>query len=145
MNEIISGIKVIKMYAWERAFKKLVTEVRLYVQKPSKSHACLCTIYTALNTICRKESVINQQGGVIRASGAGLIIISLTLLMFLVFTVFTATGGELTPRNIFTTLSLLITLRVTSVDYMVLNILSMSEFKVVITRLQVGQIECLKL
>ena len=29
MNEIISGIRVIKMYAWEYAFKKLVTKLRL--------------------------------------------------------------------------------------------------------------------
>lgn len=70
---------------------------------------------------------------------------TLTLLMFLVFTVFTATGGELTPKKIFTTLSLLITLRITNVDYMVLNILSMSEFKVVMTRLQVGHTDCVQI
>ena len=29
MNEIISGIRVIKMYAWEYAFKKLITKLRL--------------------------------------------------------------------------------------------------------------------
>ena len=37
MNEIISGIKVNKMYAWEYAFKKLVTEVRRYVK-----HSKMC-------------------------------------------------------------------------------------------------------
>ena len=28
MNEIISGIRVIKMYAWEYAFRKVVTKLR---------------------------------------------------------------------------------------------------------------------
>ena len=28
MNEVISGIRVIKMYAWEYAFKKLVKKLR---------------------------------------------------------------------------------------------------------------------
>ncbi len=28
MNEVITGIRVIKMYAWEYAFKKLITAIR---------------------------------------------------------------------------------------------------------------------
>ena len=28
MNEVISGIRVIKMYAWEYAFRKVVTKLR---------------------------------------------------------------------------------------------------------------------
>ena len=28
MNEVITGIRVIKMYAWEHAFKKMVDEIR---------------------------------------------------------------------------------------------------------------------
>ena len=28
MNEVITGIRVIKMYAWEHAFKKVVTKLR---------------------------------------------------------------------------------------------------------------------
>jgi ATP-binding cassette subfamily C (CFTR/MRP) protein 4 len=31
MNEIVSGIQVIKMYAWEKPFAKLVEVARRYV------------------------------------------------------------------------------------------------------------------
>ena len=30
MNEIISGMRVIKMYTWEESFTKLVAEIRRY-------------------------------------------------------------------------------------------------------------------
>lgn len=30
MNEIISGMRVIKMYTWEESFAKLVAEIRRY-------------------------------------------------------------------------------------------------------------------
>jgi len=31
MNEIITGIRVIKMYAWEHAFKRVVSAIRKWV------------------------------------------------------------------------------------------------------------------
>lgn len=33
MNEVITGIRVIKMYGWEKPFAALVDEVRRYSQK----------------------------------------------------------------------------------------------------------------
>ena len=33
MNEIINGIKVIKMYAWESSFAKLIEKTRRYVKE----------------------------------------------------------------------------------------------------------------
>ena len=34
MNDIITGIKVIKMYAWENAFKKVIADARRLVFNP---------------------------------------------------------------------------------------------------------------
>ena len=31
MNEIISGIRVVKMYAWDYAFKKLIKQLRRFI------------------------------------------------------------------------------------------------------------------
>lgn len=41
MNEVISGIRVIKMYGWEKPFATLVNEVRRYVRFSSRFlHLC---------------------------------------------------------------------------------------------------------
>ena len=38
MNEVITGIRVIKMYAWEYAFKRVVTAIRKY------AHLIFCVL-----------------------------------------------------------------------------------------------------
>lgn len=43
MNEVISGIRVIKMYGWEKPFASLVNEVRRYIHfcsVPANLHRC---------------------------------------------------------------------------------------------------------
>ena len=92
-------------------------------------------MHTYLNS---KESRIIFHGGMVRGSSLGFTIVSLTLLMFLLFSVFAATGGELTPKRVFTTLSLLIVLRLTTVHFFVQNVLAMTEGRVAVVRLQVG-------
>lgn len=42
MKEIVSGIRVVKMYAWERNFRDLVAEIRRFVHIHFLScHCCL--------------------------------------------------------------------------------------------------------
>ena len=79
------------------------------------------------------------KGGIIRACGLGSVNIALTTAMFLVFSVYTATGGEPSPRKVFITLSLLITLRFISVQMSVHNVLNLFEGWVALVRLQVGK------
>ena len=58
--------------------------------------------------------------------------------MFLVFSVYTSTGGELSPRKVFITLSLLIILRLVAVQWSVHNVLNVFEGWVALVRLKVG-------
>jgi len=44
MNEILNGIRVIKMYAWEIPFSKLVDESRTYVSKALSEYTSLSTL-----------------------------------------------------------------------------------------------------
>ena len=46
MNEIISGIRVIKMYAWENAFNRLISKLRRYLYM----YKCMtCDVHMPLN------------------------------------------------------------------------------------------------
>ena len=44
MNEVISGMRVIKMYAWEHAFKGVVDRLRRYVYTCTWVHMCICSV-----------------------------------------------------------------------------------------------------
>lgn len=79
-----------------------------------------------------------MEGGIIRACGLGFLSTALTIVMFLVFSVYTATGGELSPRRVFITLSLVIVLRLVAVQWGVHNILNSFEGWVALVRLQVS-------
>ena len=46
MNEVISGIRVIKMYAWENAFNRLISKLRRYLY----TYKCMtCDVHMPLN------------------------------------------------------------------------------------------------
>ncbi len=72
-----------------------------------------------------------------RAASLAFMITSLTLIVYIVFAVYTATGGDLTPKKLFTTLSLLIVIRTTTVYAFIVNTLAMVEGRVATVRLQV--------
>lgn len=91
-----------------------------------------------LSYLCRKESYLVLEGGIIRAIGLGFITTSIPIVMFIVFSVYAATGGELSPRKVFITLSLVIVTRLVAVQWSVHNVLNLFEGWVAIVRLQVG-------
>ncbi len=62
---------------------------------------------------------------------------SASLMAFVVFSVFTAVGGDLTPKKVFTTLSLIYVLRLVSVYQLILNVVGFSEAHVALTRIKV--------
>ena len=77
------------------------------------------------------------QGGLIQGFNLGFFFVSQLFMTFILLAVYTSNGGELSPKKIFTTVSLLFGLRVTAVIRFAVNIIYMSEAKVAISRLQV--------
>ena len=62
------------------------------------------------------------------------------IMMFVMFSVFTSDGGIITPKGVFTILSLLSVLRVFSVHLFILGLLLVSEAVVGLKRIQVSAI-----
>lgn len=89
-----------------------------------------------LNSCCRQESNIIFRGAIIRACNLAYMIVSTSIIMWLVLTVHTSIGGELSTRQVFTLLSLLTSLRLSSY-FFVLALLGFSEGRVAIHRIQV--------
>ena len=98
MNEVITGIRVIKMYAWEYAFKDVVASIRKYETQYSEFY---CFVY-------RNEVYIIFQALLINAVNMVNYKVSLPLIMFGVFSVYVNTSDtQLTPRKVFVTLTLI--------------------------------------
>ena len=74
----------------------------------------------------------------IRAYHLSFIMVSVSIMMFLIFATYSGTGGGLTPKKVFTTLSLLITLRLMSIHFFVHSVLGISEGHVATTRISVS-------
>ena len=105
------------------------TYLKLFLPQLLKSH--------------RKEFFIILQGGLIRAYNLTIsLTFSRTLIMFIVFTAFTATGGTLTPRRVFTTLSLVVFMRKSMLFIFVRGIFQLSESRVGDDRIQVRHFLC---
>ena len=79
-----------------------------------------------------------MQAGLVNAAFLGFVAIFGNVVMYVVFTVYTATGGELTPKKVFTTLSLVFTLHLTTVSFLTVAILGVVEASVATRRLQVS-------
>ena len=77
------------------------------------------------------------KGAVIQALNLGFFSFSLPVILFVTFSVYASVGGTLTPKRVFTTLSLLSLVRVTSVHCIVLASFTLSEGRVAIQRIQV--------
>ncbi|XP_065902366.1 ATP-binding cassette subfamily C member 4-like [Dysidea avara] len=77
MNEIIGGMRLIKMYAWEWAFHEYVKRIR------------------------KKESKIITTTSMIRSFNQGLFYALITLLSFATFSTYTGLGNVLTPKKVF--------------------------------------------
>ena len=83
-TEIVEGIRVLKMYAWELVYNKRILEKR---SNEMNHHRCR---------------------GIIRASNMSLFLSAQGIAVFVTFLVYDAMGEEITPEILFSTLSLLV-------------------------------------
>lgn len=80
-----------------------------------------------------------MQAGLIRAIGLGFMITFINIVIFFTFAVYcTSTGGQLSPRKVFISISLVLNLRLTTVHFFIQNVLGVVEAKVAATRIQVS-------
>ena len=93
------------------------------------------TIYTI--TLSRHEIWVVLQASIIRALNLSCFSVYVPLVMFAMFSVYATGGGAVTPKRVFTILSLLTVLRVYSVHLFTLGVLLLSEAVVGLKRIQV--------
>ncbi|XP_029303230.1 LOW QUALITY PROTEIN: multidrug resistance-associated protein 4-like [Cottoperca gobio] len=112
MNEVVSGIRIIKMYAWEKPFSALVTEVR------------------------RKE--INQilKSSYLRGLNMASFFASSKIIVFVTFTVYVLLGNTITASIVFVTVSLYGTIKLTVTLFFPLAIEKLSETEVSVRRIE---------
>ncbi|XP_065887047.1 ATP-binding cassette sub-family C member 4-like isoform X2 [Dysidea avara] len=112
MNEIISGMRLIKMYAWEWAFHEYVKGIR------------------------KKESRIITQASLINGCNLAIFYTSTGLLSFAIFSTYAGSGNILTPKKVFTSLILLSFAKRFLVQLMVYCLLHTAEMSVALKRIE---------
>lgn len=87
----------------------------------------------------RLESLLVLKGGIVRALTIALKMnIATPFMLFLTFIGFAAAGGVLTPRKVFTVLSLIEFLKRSSISYAANSFFFVYEARIALTRIQVS-------
>ena len=133
MHEIISGIRLIKMYAWEWAFHEYVNKIRKLVAIIQLNS---CGKFLPI-VIYRKESRIITLASMIQGINAVFFYTSLSLFIFITFSTYAGLGNTVTPRKVFTAITLFSFIRLYCVQFFVLSLVSLSELLVSVKRIEV--------
>uniref|UniRef100_A0A3P8TH99 Multidrug resistance-associated protein 4 n=1 Tax=Amphiprion percula TaxID=161767 RepID=A0A3P8TH99_AMPPE len=112
MNEVVSGIRIIKMYAWEKPFSALVAEVR------------------------RKEISQILKSSYLRGLNMASFFASSKIIVFVTFTAFALLGNSITASSVFVTVSLYGTIKLTVTLFFPLAIEKLSETVVSLHRIK---------
>ncbi|XP_074520696.1 ATP-binding cassette sub-family C member 4-like [Halichoeres trimaculatus] len=112
MNEVVSGIRIIKMYAWEKPFSALVTEVR------------------------RQEIRQILKSSYLRGLNMATFFSSSKVIVFTTFTVYVLLGNTITASVVFVTVSLYGTIKLTVTLFFPLAVEKVSETMVSIRRIK---------
>ncbi|XP_078513731.1 ATP-binding cassette sub-family C member 4 [Lissotriton helveticus] len=89
MNEVISGMRIIKMYAWEESFTKLVNEIR------------------------RNEIAKILRSSYLRAINVSFFFVSSKIIVFVTFTTYVLLGNTISASRVFVAVSLYGAVRLT--------------------------------
>ena len=112
MNEIISGMRVVKMYAWEYAFKKMVDHIRMYVV------TIMITFQLQINYSYRKEIYIYAKIALIHSWNLSSYPTLKICSLFVLFSVAAASGTNFNSSQIFIVFTIVGFLRFeTSLNY----------------------------
>ncbi|XP_070711625.1 ATP-binding cassette sub-family C member 4-like [Pempheris klunzingeri] len=112
MNEVVSGIRIIKMYAWEKPFAALVSEVR------------------------RKEISKIMNSSYLRGLNMASFFCASKIIVFLTFSIYVVLGNTISASRVFMTVSLYTAVRLTITLFFPNAIEKLFECRVSIRRIQ---------
>ncbi|XP_051881887.1 multidrug resistance-associated protein 4 isoform X2 [Pristis pectinata] len=112
MNEVISGMRIIKMYAWEKPFTSLITQIR------------------------KKEIAKVLQSSYLRALNMASFLIASKMILFFTFLVYVLLGNTITASRVFVTVSLYGAVRLTVTLFFPAAIQTVSEGLISIRRIK---------
>ncbi|XP_052414905.1 ATP-binding cassette sub-family C member 4 [Carassius gibelio] len=112
MNEVVSGIRIIKMYAWEKPFAALVNDVR------------------------RKEISKIMNSSYLRGLNMASFFTANKIILFVTFTVYVLVGNKISASRVFVTVSLYTAVRLTVTLFFPAAIEKVSEAAISIRRIK---------
>ncbi|XP_069826776.1 ATP-binding cassette sub-family C member 4 [Dendropsophus ebraccatus] len=112
MNEVISGMRIIKMYAWEESFTKLVNDIR------------------------KKEIAKVLQSSYLRGINLASFFVASKIIVFVTFTTYVLLGHVISASRVFVAVSLYSAVRLTVTLFFPSAIERVSEAKVSIRRIK---------
>ncbi|XP_032413049.1 ATP-binding cassette sub-family C member 4 [Xiphophorus hellerii] len=112
MNEVVSGMRIIKMYAWEKPFSALVSEVR------------------------RKEISKIMKSSYLRGLNMASFFCASKIIVFITFTIYVLLGNPISASRVFVTVSLYTAVRLTVTLFFPSAIEKLFESRVSIRRIQ---------
>uniref|UniRef100_A0A8C7JIE4 Multidrug resistance-associated protein 4 n=1 Tax=Oncorhynchus kisutch TaxID=8019 RepID=A0A8C7JIE4_ONCKI len=114
MNEVVSGIRIIKMYAWEKPFAALVDEVR------------------------RKEISKIMKSSYLRGLNMASFFVASKIIVFITFTVYVLMGNRISASRVFVAVSLYGAVRLTVTLFFPNAVEKVSEALISIRRIKVN-------
>uniref|UniRef100_A0A669CMY6 Cystic fibrosis transmembrane conductance regulator n=1 Tax=Oreochromis niloticus TaxID=8128 RepID=A0A669CMY6_ORENI len=117
MNEVVSGMRIIKMYAWEKPFAALVSEVR------------------------RKEISKIMKSSYLRGLNMASFFCASKLILFVTFTLYVLLGNTISASSVFVTVSLYSAVRLTVTLFFPSAIEKLFESRVSVRRIQVHRVD----